>query len=157
MLSPDEQPVVVRRLVSCISLVPGIDVGWISLVLGIGRPAHRRRARRVPGRSHRQDVAGALPWLHRLRVTSLSVVATLLYAIEGLPGLCLILRPADMEALRWLAVIVIGFYGLGILWPWTLLGNPRHGWSGWLNPVQDLELERAPTTETDIATDPSTR
>jgi hypothetical protein len=35
MLSPDEQPVVVRRLVSCISLVPGIDVEWISLVLGI--------------------------------------------------------------------------------------------------------------------------
>jgi hypothetical protein len=111
----------------------------------------------VPGRSHRQVVAGALPWLHRLRVTSLSVVATLLYAIEGLLDLRLSLRPADMEALRWLAVIVIGFYGLGILWPWTLLGNPRHGWSGWLNPVQDLELERAPTTETDIATDPSTR
>jgi hypothetical protein len=38
MLSPDEQPVVVRRLVSCISLVPGIDVGWISLVLGIAGP-----------------------------------------------------------------------------------------------------------------------
>jgi hypothetical protein len=122
------------------------------------RPAHRRRAGRVPGPfPSARDRREALPWLHRLRVTSLSVVATLLYAIEGLLDLRLSLRPVDMEALRWLAVIVIGFYGLGILWPWTLLGNPRHGWSGWLNPVQDLELERAPTTETDIATDPSTR
>jgi hypothetical protein len=38
MLSPDEQPVVVSRLVLFISMVTGIDVGWISLVLGIAGP-----------------------------------------------------------------------------------------------------------------------
>jgi hypothetical protein len=100
MLSPDEQPVGVRRLVSCNSLVPGIDVGWISLVLGISGLLIAAELVGFVARSHRHEVAGGLPWLHRLRVTSLSVVATLLYAIKGLLGLRLILRPAEMEALR---------------------------------------------------------
>ena len=77
-----------------------------------------------------------------------------MYAIEGLLGLRLILRPADVEAYRWLAVIIIALYGLGILRAWTLLGDPQHGWSGWLNPLQDL-LEREATSETDVPADAS--
>jgi hypothetical protein len=38
-----------------------------------------------------------------------------------------------------LAVTIIGLYALGIVRAWTLLGNPRHGWSGLINPLQDVE------------------
>ena len=91
----------------------------------------------------------------RLRVVSLSVFATLLYAIEGLLGLRLILRPHDEDGLRWLAVIVICIYTLGMLRAWIFLGDPQHGWSGWVNPLQDLdlELELEATSESDAPLD----
>jgi hypothetical protein len=53
-------------------------------------------------------------------------------------GLRLILQPTDEDAFRWLGAIIIGLYALGMLRAWTLLGDPQHGWSGWLNPLQDL-------------------
>jgi hypothetical protein len=53
----------------------------------------------------------------------------------------------------WLAAIVISIYTLGMLRAWTLLGDPQHGWSGWLNPLQDLELAPEATSETDLPLD----
>ena len=143
-------------VVSCFALVPGIDLGWITFILGAAGVLVAAQIVGVLARSHRHEVSGRLPGLHRLRVVSLSLVATLLYAIEGLLGLRLIARPADMDAYRWVAAIIIGLYALGILRAWTLLGDPQHGWSGWLNPLQDL-LEREATSETDVPTDPSRR
>jgi hypothetical protein len=35
---------------------------------------------------------------------------------------------------RGLALVIIGLYALAMLRAWTLLGDPQHGWSGWLNP-----------------------
>ncbi len=61
MLSPDEQPVGVNRLVSCIALVPGIDVGWKSLVLGISGLLIAAELVGFLARSHRHEVAGAFP------------------------------------------------------------------------------------------------
>jgi hypothetical protein len=52
---------------------------------------------------------------------------------------------------RWLAAIVIIIYTLGMLRAWTLLGDPQHGWSGWLNPLQDIEPE--PMREMDVPND----
>ncbi len=143
-------------VVSCVALIPGIDIGWIAFVLGAAGVLVAAQLVVFLARSHRHEVPGRLPWLHRLRVVSLSVVATVVYAIEGLLGLRLILRPTDVDAYRWLAVIVIGIYTLGMLRAWTLLGDPQHGWSGWLNPLQDLghapESEPEATSETDVPT-----
>jgi hypothetical protein len=61
MLSPDERPVVVRRLVSCIALVPGIDVGWKSLELGISGLLIAAELVGFLARSYRHEVAGAGP------------------------------------------------------------------------------------------------
>ena len=143
-------------VLSCVALVPGIDVGWVAFVAGAAGVLIAAQLIGFLTRSHRHEIPGRLPWLHRLRVVSLSLVAVLLYAIEGLLGLRLILRPADVDAYRWLAVIIIALYGLGILRAWTLLGDPQHGWSGWLNPLQDL-LEREATNETDVSADASRR
>ena len=62
----------------------------------------------------------------------------MVYAIEGLFGVRLILEPGSTSAIRGLALVIIGLYALAILRAWTLLGDPQHGWSGWLNPLQDL-------------------
>jgi hypothetical protein len=102
-------------------------------------------------RAHRHVVSRRPPWLHRLRVVSLTIVATLPYGIEALLGLQLILRPHDEDGVRWLAAIVISTYALGMLRAWTLLGDPQHGWSGWLNPLHDIEPEA--TREMDVPTD----
>ncbi len=75
-----------------------------------------------------------------------SLIAAVVFAIESVVGLRLILRPADVDAYRWLGAIIIGLYALGMLRAWTLLGDPQHGWSGWLNPLQDLLA----TEETDV-------
>jgi len=65
-------------------------------------------------------------------------VATVVYAIESLLGLRLIVEPSDEAAFGWLAAIIIAIYALGIARAWTLLGDPLYGWSGWLNPLQDM-------------------
>ena len=140
-------------VVSCVALVPGLNVGWISLVLGVAGALIAAELVGFLARSHRHVSPGRSPWLHRLRVVSLSVFATALYAVEALLGLRLILRPQDGDALRWLAEVVIVIYVLGIVRAWTFLGNPRHGWSGWLNPWQDLELETEAAHETGVVTD----
>jgi hypothetical protein len=143
-------------VLSCVALVPGIDVGWIALVLGAAGALIAAQLVGFLARSHRHEVPGRFPWRHRLRVVSLSLVAAVVYAIQGLLGLRLILRPTDVEAYRGLAVIVIVIYTLGMLRAWTLLGDPQHGWSGWLNPLQDLgrasERESGATSETDVPT-----
>ena len=74
-------------------------------------------------RFHRHGSARYPPWRDLLRVVSLSLIATVVFAIESLVGLRLILRPTDVDAYRWLGAIIIGLYALGMLRAWTLLGR----------------------------------
>ena len=142
-------------VVSCVALIPDVNIGRIALVLRGAGVLIAAQLVVFLARSHRHVVSGRPPWLHRLRVVSLSVVATLLYAIEGLLGLQLILRPHIEDGVRWLAAIVIGIYALGMLRAWTLLGDPHHGWSGWLNPLQDLGPEATSVSDVPLDATPS--
>jgi hypothetical protein len=137
--------------VSCVALIPDVNIGWIALVLGGAGGLIAAQLVEFLARAHQHVVTRRLPWLYRLRIVSLSIVATLLYAIEALLGLQLIARPHDEDGVRWLAAIVIIIYTLGMLRAWTLLGDPQHGWSGWLNPLQDIEPE--PMREMDVPND----
>ena len=139
-------------VVSSIALVPGIIVGWVALVPGIVGVLTAVHLAWLFARFHRHGSSRA-SWRHHLRVISLSLIATVVFTIESLVGLRLILRPADVDAFRWLAAIIIGIYTLGMLRAWTLLGDPQHGWSGWVNPLQELERELEATPETDVPTD----
>jgi len=125
-------------VVSSIALIPGGMVGWVALVLGVAGGLIAGHLAWLLARFHRHRPAPRTPWRHLLRVVSLSVVATVVGAIEGLLGLRLIMRPTDAEAWRGLALVIVGLYSLGILRAWVLLGNPQHQWSGWLNPLQDF-------------------
>jgi hypothetical protein len=58
--------------------------------------------------------------------------------VEGVLGLRLLLQPASAGTFRPLAFIIISLYAVALVRAWTLLGDPQYGWSGWLNPFQDL-------------------
>jgi hypothetical protein len=125
-------------VVSSIALIPGVNVGWFALTGGVwGTIAAVYLARSFTS-FHRHGTMRRRPGLHQLRAASLSLVATVVYAIEGLYGVRLILEPGSASAIRGLALVIISLYAHAMLRAWTLLGDPQHGWSGWLNPLQDL-------------------
>jgi hypothetical protein len=137
--------------VSSIALVPGLNVGWVALAGGTWGTATAAYLAREFARLHRHGAARRGRWRHQLRVVSLSLVATVVYATEVLIGILLILQPGSASGFRGLALVIMGIYAHAMLRAWTLLGDPRHGWSGWLNPLQDLP---APC-ETDVFQDAS--
>lgn len=125
-------------LVSSIALVPGINVGWITLVLGANGVLTALRLSQRLAQLHQHASPGPVPWRHMLRVVGLSLVATVMYAVQCRLGLQLLAQPTDVGPFQWLALLIVGFYVLAIVRAWTLLGDPQHGLSGWLNPLQDL-------------------
>jgi hypothetical protein len=126
-------------IVSCVALVPGVDVGWIVLVLGAAGIPITIHLVFFLARTHWHEGARHAPSLHLLRVVSLSLVATVLYVSESVLGLRLLFQPADAGTIRSLAFIIISLYALALVRAWTLLGDPQLGWSGWFNPLQGLE------------------
>jgi hypothetical protein len=124
-------------VVSCIALIPGINVGWAALAGGVwGTVTAAYLAWRI-AHVHRHDPKGHAVWLHQLRVVSVSLLATVVYAIETLVAIRLILQPEAESAVRALGLVIIGLYVLAMLRAWILLGDPQHGWSSWLNPLED--------------------
>jgi hypothetical protein len=130
-------------VVSCVSLIPGVNVGWLALFCGAWGVVAAARLAALLARSHRHD---AVSPLHLLRVASLSMAAVALYAAEFGAGVGLLLEPESRAAWSALALIVICIDVLGLARAWILLGDPRQGWSGWLNPLRDREPLGAPTT-----------
>jgi hypothetical protein len=131
-------------VVSSTALVPTVNVGWFALALGLWGAVAAARLGAVIARFHQHDSAHRAPWRHLLRVAGVTYLAVGVYLFEALLGLRLLLEPADEAAYGRLAVTIIGLYALGIARAWTLLGNPRHGWSGLLNPLQDVLEVRVP-------------
>jgi hypothetical protein len=129
-------------IVSCVALVPGVDVGWIVLALGAVGSLIAFHLALFLARAHWHAALRHASCLRLLRVVSLSLIAVVLYVIEGLLGLRLLLLPADAGTIRSLAFTIISLYALALVRAWTLLGDPQLGWSGWLNPLQGLEAAR---------------
>jgi hypothetical protein len=125
-------------VVSSIALIPGINVGWFALAGGVWGMVAAAFLSRSFTSFHGHGATRRRPGLHQLRAASVSLVGTVVYAIEGLIGVRLVLQPGSASGFRGLALVIIGLYALAILRAWTLLGDPQHGWSGWLNPLQDL-------------------
>lgn len=131
-------------VVASIALVPTINVGWFALALGLWGAVAAARLGGVIARFHQHGAPHHAPWRHLLRVAGVTYFAVAIYLFEAVLGVRLILEPADEAAYGRLAVTIIGLYALGIARAWILLGNPRHGWSGLINPLQDVEDGRVP-------------
>jgi hypothetical protein len=126
-------------VISSIALVPTVNVGWVVLALGLLGVFAAAHLGLVIARYHQHGAGRHAPWRHLLRVAGVTCLAVAIYLFETLLGVRLILDPSNEVVYGWLAVTIIGLYALGIARAWTLLGNPRHGWSGLINPLQDVE------------------
>lgn len=139
-------------VVSSIALVPTVNVGWFTLALGVWGAIAAARLGAVLTRYHQHDPTHHAPWRHLLRVAGVTWLAVAIYLFEAALGLRLILEPGDAVVYGQLALTIIGLYALGIARAWTLLGNPRHGWSGVINPLQDADNARMPKSAEGAAT-----
>jgi hypothetical protein len=66
------------------------------------------------------------------------LVAIVVFASESVSGLRLLRQPGLVSNYQGLALVVITLSVLTIRRAWVLLGDPRHGLSGWLNSLRDL-------------------
>jgi hypothetical protein len=138
-------------VVSTVALIPDISVDWINLILGvIGMLTAALLGRRFV-QLHQHESSRLAPSRDRFRVISLSIVAVALFALQAMVGLRLLIEPEDVGAVRTLALVILGLYVLGIIRAWILLGDPRHGWSGWVNPLQDHDAIRERDAPADVA------
>jgi hypothetical protein len=128
-------------VVSGVALIPGVNAGWFALLGGAWGVVAAARLAVLLSRAHRHD---AVSRLHLLRVSGLSMVAVVLFAAESAVGVALIWQATSLAAWSALAVIVLCIDVLGLARAWILLGDPRQGWSGWLNPLRDREPTGAP-------------
>jgi hypothetical protein len=132
---------IVAFFVSTAALLPRANVGGIGLVmgalglfnsarLGLQLAWHqvRRRKRRL--------------WLHLARVSTLVAGSLVIYGFLFSSSVQLLRRASDASSLTTVAVVTLACYGLGLYRAWELLGAPRQGITGWLNPL--LELDDAP-------------
>jgi hypothetical protein len=124
-------------VLSSITLIPGVNVGLFAHVLGVAGALVTAHLAWILSRFNRHRPRYHAQRRHLLRTVSLSLVATAVGTIEALIGLRLVLRPGDTEALRGLALVIVGLCSLGIVRSWVLLGDPRFRWSGCLNPLRD--------------------
>jgi hypothetical protein len=133
-------------LLSGVALLPTINVGWVALGMGFWGVLWAGRIAILLDRAHRQH-AGS--WRHRVRVVSVSTFATVWNAGEFGVGLALLRTNGTAGAVTGLAIIILGLYTLGMARAWILLGDPRQGWSGWLNPLEDGQEDRLTHGEQD--------
>jgi hypothetical protein len=137
-------------LVSTVALIPDINVDWLNVILGVlGTLASLFLARQFL-RLHQHSSARLEPSRDRLRVISLSVIVTTFFVVQVVVGLQLMMDPTGEGPTRSLALVIVGLYVLGIARAWILLGDPQHGWSGWLNPLRDPSGRRQWGAEVDM-------
>src|SRR5262249_14052228 len=91
-------------IVSAVALIPAVSVDWINLILGaFGALAAAHLGRRF-AQLHQHDLSRLAPSRDRLRVTSLSIVAVVLFGLQAMVGLRLLIDPEDVGAVRTLAL-----------------------------------------------------
>ena len=91
-------------VVSSIALIPGVNVGWVALAGGVWGTATAAYLAWRFAQFHRHGAERHRHWGHLLRVTSLSLVGTIVYAVEVVFGFRLILQPGEESAFRGLGV-----------------------------------------------------
>ncbi len=82
-------------------------------------------------------------WHGVLAMTTMILISVVVYGVEMVNAIALVRNPSSIGAVFVLATLVMLVYGIALIRSWELLGAPRSGISGWLNPLGDLDAEEA--------------
>jgi hypothetical protein len=118
---------------SLVGLLPQTNLGEAALVLGLVALGNQCILAWHLFKQMRRH------WLSMVRRSALIVVSLLLYGDEVYSGAQLLLSPADSGLVWVLALLMLGFYAIGIARAWQLLGARKFGLSDWLSPIHDVE------------------
>ena len=80
-------------------------------------------------------------WRGVLAMATMILISAFVYGDELVNAIALVRTPAGTGAIFVLATLVLVVYGIALIRSWELLGAPRSGISGWLNPLGDLEAD----------------
>jgi hypothetical protein len=119
-------------VVSLFALIPGVDLGMPALVVAVSGLASCVALGIVLLRSTAVGNRG-----HHLR---LLVAQGIVFVLQGVAALQLIRNPHDQSAVRYLAIVTVIFFIVGIIRAWQLIGAKD---SGLLRVVRDALRERS--------------
>lgn len=138
--------------ISAAGLLPGSAViGPTALVLSIvalfnsGVLAFRV----MPRLYHRARRTGR--WHGVVGMAVMILISIGVYGDELINAIALVRTPSGTGSIFVLATLVLVVYGIALVRSWELLGAPRTGISGWLNPLADLETNETPAAPADDA------
>lgn len=97
-------------------------------------------------------------WHGVLAMAAMILISAVVYGDELANAIALVRNPKDTGPIFVLATLVLVVYGIALVRSWELLGAPRSGISGWLNPLGDLDADdgaAATRTEAVAATKPA--
>jgi predicted permease len=136
--------------ISSAALIPvpdaGANPGVITLLMGsLGILNTLSIGARLIGYQVRRIRGGAQLWLRLVRAGALVVISLVVYTLEVVNARALVANPRNLDPLYTICGLLLGVYGIGLTRAWELLGAPRFGLSGWLNPLageQDDQVEQ---------------
>lgn len=134
--------------ISAAALIPsanaGANPGVITLLMGslgilntipLGARLIGYQLRRYRGNPHL--------WLRLARASALAIISLIVYSLEVVSARALTANPRDLDPLYTICGTLLGVYGIGLTRAWELLGAPRSGITGWLNPLADERDDEA--------------
>jgi hypothetical protein len=133
--------------ISLAALIPGSNLGYIALVMGVGGGMSTVSL-------SRHLLRRSIGWSRLARRGFLLLGGFVIFGYEVYFAILLLMTPTDEGALYGMTALVIGVYGLGIVRAWQLLGARRYGvMSGWLNlldmPEEDVPAGRKGSQESE--------
>jgi hypothetical protein len=142
--------------ISCASLIPGTNPGWVAFVLGITGVINALSSSGSLVRHLRGATATRRAWwLNVLHWLVLSGLGLSVYVLEIWFGWQAVQHPTQTGPIYSIASIVLTVYGLGLVRAWELLGSRRTGILSFLSPLRDLDELVAPPNAAAPATDQS--
>jgi hypothetical protein len=128
--------------ISAAGLLPGHDVlGPTALALACAALLNTiwlavRLVPQVYRRSH-----ASRRWRAFIALLIMLAAGVFVYGEELLNAVSLLRKPSDPEPIFVLATLLLVVYGIALIRAWELLGAPRSGISGWLNPLAELDAD----------------
>jgi hypothetical protein len=138
---------IVAFFISMAALLPGSDVAGTFVALAcLGAVASVRLGIQLVHYHLRLPSRTRPLWLRLVQALTTVVGSLIVYGFLFSASLRLSLQPRDVPDVALVAMLVLVCCGLGLFRAWELLGAPRAGVLGWLNPLVETDEAPAPSS-----------